>query len=448
MKKRLLSKLQNFHNKYSLKNNQEIRLQVAKQNFKSIFIILHIVFLFGLINLIPLIAIHSNDLLEYHSQLIYFGLFTLFSFMDIMVYIIIKFMLKSESIILLNMPLYLAFIAVYFLIIYGTVTFGSILTGVLLLSTVSLVILIFMNVHPVAFIAMIIVPFVEIGNLILKQKSTSAFADLILLFVVLCALAFYKRISVVSTMCATSRLEDQKKKLEKEYSRQSAEIETQAIELIRQNRKLMKIQDETIISLSNLVENRDSDTGGHVKRTSKYVNILANAAFHKHLYPEIIDEDFIELVTKAAPLHDIGKIIVPDAILKKPGRLEDNEFEMIKRHASEGGKIVQEVLGVSDDPNYVEMAKNIAMYHHEKWNGKGYPCGINGDEIPLCARLMAVADVYDALVSKRCYKQAMTFDEATEIIKVSSGSHFDPVLVDLFLEKTEDFKEIAERYKD
>jgi len=223
---------------------------------------------------------------------------------------------------------------------------------------------------------------------------------------------------------------------------------TNELNMYKVQNQLLKVQEHTIISLSNLVENRDSDTGEHVRRTSDYVYMIAQEAQKKGLYTNILTDEYIEILKNAAPMHDIGKIVVPDAILKKPGKLEPEEFEQIKMHTTAGAKIISEILGPVQTPAFVTATQEIAESHHEKWNGKGYPCGINGDEIPLCARLMAVADVYDALVSKRCYKQAMTFDEATEIIKVSSGSHFDPVLVDLFLEKTEDFKEIAERYKD
>ena len=134
-----------------------------------------------------------------------------------------------------------------------------------------------------------------------------------------------------------------------------------------------------------------------------------------------------------APMHDVGKITVPDAILRKPGRLTDEEFGQIKLHAAAGGKIVRQILDGIADEEYINFASDIASYHHEKWDGTGYPEGLSGNAIPLCARIMAIADVYDALVSERCYKTAMSENEALEIIKSESGKHFEPELVTMFL---------------
>lgn len=212
------------------------------------------------------------------------------------------------------------------------------------------------------------------------------------------------------------------------------EVDKKTEALREQVERLNELQNNTIIAMANLIENRDGDTGEHIKRTSSYVYMLAKAAKEAGYEADELSDEYIELLKNVAPMHDIGKITIPDNILKKPGRLTDEEFEKIKAHSVEGGRIIREVLGDIESKEYVETAATVATYHHEKWNGMGYPEGLKGKDIPLCARIMAIADVFDALVSKRCYKDAMTFDEAFNIIENSSGSHFDPTLAKLFIE--------------
>lgn len=199
-------------------------------------------------------------------------------------------------------------------------------------------------------------------------------------------------------------------------------------------RRIVKLQDHTIDSLANLVENRDIDTGDHIQRTSSYVNMLAIKAYEADVYPEVINWKFIELVTRVAPLHDIGKIVVPDSILKKPGKLTDEEYNLMKTHTTEGVRIIQDIFSMAEDKDYVKTAMDVAGCHHEFWDGRGYPKGLKGEEIPVSARIMAIADVFDALVSVRCYKKAMPVEDAFNIIKEDAGSHFDPVLVKIFLD--------------
>ncbi len=212
-----------------------------------------------------------------------------------------------------------------------------------------------------------------------------------------------------------------------------SEIHEQAQKIQIQNEKVIEMQNNTIIGMANLVENRDVDTGEHVKRTSFYVKVLAMEARKTLEYQQVLTDKYIELLVKAAPMHDIGKIVVPDAILKKPGKLTLDEFLQIQRHTVEGARIVHEVLDDNSDPEYVQMAADIALCHHEKWNGSGYPQQLSGYDIPVSARLMALADVFDALVSLRCYKEPFSCDEAFKIIEEASGKHFDPVLVECFL---------------
>jgi len=210
-------------------------------------------------------------------------------------------------------------------------------------------------------------------------------------------------------------------------------------ELVVNQKRVSAMQSHIIFSLSSLIENRDMETGEHVARTSAFVEKLARDAMADGVYSDIITEDFVQKMRTLAPMHDIGKIIVSDQILRKPGRLTAEEFAQMKQHASAGGAIVREVLeGVTDEES-VSFASDIAGYHHERWDGTGYPEGLSKDAIPLSARIMAIADVYDALISERCYKKALPEEEAVQIIKDSAGTHFDPQLVDVFLRHRQDF---------
>lgn len=226
------------------------------------------------------------------------------------------------------------------------------------------------------------------------------------------------------------------------------QVKNQTINLKERNQKVDELQNHIIYSLASLVENRDSDTGAHINRTSSYIRIIAKAAKEKGLYKDILKDDYILVLERAAPLHDIGKIVVPDAILKKPGKFTEEEFALMKTHAIKGADIVQEIVGISEDKVYVKTAQDIALSHHEKWNGTGYPYGLEKEKIPLCARMMALADVFDALVTKRCYKESMSMDEAFNIIIDGSGTQFDPALVELFVESREEIEEVTRLYSE
>ena len=192
------------------------------------------------------------------------------------------------------------------------------------------------------------------------------------------------------------------------------------------------LQDKLILGMSDIIESRDNNTGGHVKRSSLAIRIFADE-LRKHKDKYNFDEQFLRNIIKAAPMHDLGKIAVDDRILRKPGKFTDEEFEEMKTHSSKGANIVRQILDGVEDSDFCNVAINLTHYHHEKWNGKGYPCGLKGKEIPIEARIMALADVFDALVSKRCYKEKMNFNDAFNIIRESLGSHFDPELGEVFL---------------
>ena len=201
----------------------------------------------------------------------------------------------------------------------------------------------------------------------------------------------------------------------------------------------------TIFALSKLAESRDDDTGQHLERTQIYCEMVARRLMVKGTFPEVVDERFIETIYWASPLHDVGKVGVPDQVLCKQGKLTDEEFEIMKLHTTRGSETLRLVTESYPDNNFIRMGLAIARSHHEKWNGSGYPDGLAGEQIPLAARIMAVADVYDALTSKRCYKDAMTHQQATEIILRDSGSHFDPAVVEAFEEIADEVDRIRAR---
>ena len=209
--------------------------------------------------------------------------------------------------------------------------------------------------------------------------------------------------------------------------------------LILNQNKITDMQSQMISGLANIIENRDLETGEHITRTSSYVKKIALLCKKEDVYTDELTDEYIHLIYTLAPMHDIGKIMVSDAILRKPGKLTKEEFEEMKKHSEVGGNIVKEVLNGVTDENHIKVGYNIAKYHHERWDGKGYPEGLCGEAIPLSARIMAVADVFDALISKRCYKEAMPYEEAFKIIEEESGTHFDPNLVKVFLKYKEEF---------
>lgn len=192
------------------------------------------------------------------------------------------------------------------------------------------------------------------------------------------------------------------------------------------------MQSGMITLMAEIVENRDDNTGGHIRRTAKYVESIAKELKRQGTYREILSDSYIEDMVVAAPLHDIGKIHIPDVVLNKPGKLTEEEFEIMKTHTTAGQELLTHAKAELGESEYLNMAVEMAAYHHEWWNGKGYPYGISGEEIPLCARIMAVADVFDALTSKRCYKNAMPIDKAYAIIREESGTHFDAAVVEAF----------------
>jgi PAS domain S-box-containing protein len=208
--------------------------------------------------------------------------------------------------------------------------------------------------------------------------------------------------------------------------------------------QLQEARAATILGLAKLAEYRDEGTGTHLERIREYARIIAEEMSHHPKYQDYISQDYIEDIFRSSILHDIGKVGVPDAILLKPERLTPEEFEVIKRHTLLGGDALNDIDSKIEGVSFLTLGKEIAYYHHEKWDGSGYPKGLSDDNIPLSARFVALADVYDALTTKRFYKEAYTHDKSRDIIIGLRGTHFDPDVVDAFLARESDFKRICD----
>ena len=217
--------------------------------------------------------------------------------------------------------------------------------------------------------------------------------------------------------------------------RLQAEVKGKTKEIVRMQRSI-------IGSFATMIEARDGITGLHIKNTGSFVRVLVRAMQKDARYREVITDEYAEMVSEAAYLHDIGKIAVPDHVLQKPGKLTDEEFAIMKRHPEEGAKIIRDTLGSLENDEYVTIAYDMARYHHEKYAGGGYPCNLHGEEIPLSARIMAICDVYEALRSKRHYKEGFSVEKAVAIIQENRGTQFDPYITDIFLEHIDEMEAV------
>jgi response regulator RpfG family c-di-GMP phosphodiesterase len=234
------------------------------------------------------------------------------------------------------------------------------------------------------------------------------------------------------------------KKVEDELEKYSRHLKQLVEEKVQE---ISASQMATIYALIKLAESRDDETGAHIERTASFCRLLAEKARLIPEYAEEVNDTFLETIFKASPLHDVGKVGIPDNILLKPDKLTDHEFEIMKTHVQIGYDALVNVAQQYDKNEFLKMGMEIALYHHEKWNGSGYMKGLTGDAIPLSARIMALADVYDALRSKRVYKEAFSHEKSMEIIISDKGSHFDPVLVDIFVQHQEEFRSLYESIK-
>ena len=211
--------------------------------------------------------------------------------------------------------------------------------------------------------------------------------------------------------------------------------------------EIAHMQNGLIYVLADMVESRDKNTGDHVRKTAAYVRLIMEKMKEKGMHADKLTDAYVEDVANSAPLHDVGKIMVSDIILNKPDRLTDEEYELMKKHTTAGSRIIDSAMALVSDSGYLREAKDLATYHHERWDGKGYPSGLAGEDIPLSARIMAVADVFDALVSKRSYKEPFSFEKSMEIIKEGVGTQFDPEIAELFVEYAEDVRRVTKDHE-
>ena len=211
--------------------------------------------------------------------------------------------------------------------------------------------------------------------------------------------------------------------------------------------EIAHMQNGLIYVLADMVESRDKNTGDHVRKTAAYVRLILEKMKERGIYADKLTDEYMADVANSAPLHDVGKIMVSDTILNKAGKLTDEEFAIMKGHTTAGSKVIASAMSLVSDSGYLKEAKNLANYHHERWDGKGYPSGLSGEDIPLSARVMAVADVFDALVSRRSYKEPFTFEKAMSIIEEGAGTQFDPEIAKLFIESAEDVRAITETHQ-
>ncbi len=209
-----------------------------------------------------------------------------------------------------------------------------------------------------------------------------------------------------------------------------------------------KLQDVLVTSITELVEFRDKITGGHARRTASYLNILIEQLYTHSRYSNIVNKEFAENMLRSAPIHDVGKIGINDNILTKTSILDDKERASMKQHTILGGIAIQKAIDQIPDSNFLHVAKDMALYHHERWDGSGYPDGLAGEEIPFSARLMAIVDVYDALTTRRSYKEPYTHEQALNVMSSLRGTHFDPDLLDVFIACEDEFNTVCESFKE
>ncbi len=268
------------------------------------------------------------------------------------------------------------------------------------------------------------------SQMIERRKKVSVYTFMVVITILLAIQVFYPEsliTSMLPAICVVMLYENFENPIEKQ--------------LHAYNHGMVK-------GFATLVESRDDSTGGHIHRTQGYVHILIRRMRKHSAYRRILDADYVENIVKAAPMHDIGKIATPDEILQKPGKLTDEEYATMKEHAATGGDIIKKTFSGVDEQEFLHIAYEVARYHHERWDGKGYPEGLKEEEIPLHARIMAIADVFDAVSANRCYRSAMPLDQCFSIIEEGAGTQFDPRLAAIFLEARDEVTRFYELNKE
>ena len=427
--------------------SQELRESLVEKNLYRFRVALHFILMYGIAAYIYTYVQYYSEISSVKYHLLYYILFIGISVFGIITSVIMQ-RCKKLPYFLRVFPYAFAFVFMTGIAGYAIGVLNSPFSGIVVFSSIGIVGLFCLNISPLFILFSYTVFNVAVQKYVYLSLGKQGVIDFLLISGLLVAISMYKQKITKHDFLRTKMLEENREVLQDAVADQVQELKEKQSELQNQHQKIIDIQNNTIISLSNLVENRDSDTGEHVRRTSAYVNLLAHKAKNNGYCKKILTDDYISLLTKAAPMHDIGKIVVPDSVLKKPGKLKPEEFNEIKRHTTEGGRIVCEVLGEGEDKAYIKMAIDVASCHHERWDGEGYPNGLSGEDIPLSARIMAIADVFDALVSPRVYKEPFSVDKAMEIIKEEAGSHFDPTLATLFAGMEDDAVAVMEKYKD
>ena len=310
---------------------------------------------------------------------------------------------------------------------------------------------------------------VKLNGISFIAKSASLFIGFFILILALCVwLANYHLLYTLSAMTMSARkfaydseeardvsverlqkldikTGDEIENLYESLSKTIAETVGYIEDVENKGAQISRMQNGLIYVMADLVESRDQNTGDHVRKTAAYVQLILDKMKEKGLYQEILTDEYINDVVNSAPLHDVGKIKISDTILNKPGRLTDEEYEIMKTHTTAGSDIIKSAMDLVSDSGYLKEAKNLAKYHHERWDGKGYPSGKAGEDIPLSARIMAVADVFDALVSRRSYKDPFPFEKAMSIIEEGAGTQFDPTLAKIFVESADEVRNIVQK---
>ena len=300
-----------------------------------------------------------------------------------------------------------------------------------------------------AYVLGLMVPL--IFRVLIEQDESHLALGILLMFFMLMILASGHSIHKLIIQSLEQRFVNQSlaQQLAEKNNELEHKVEERSAQLRHKSEEVAHIRDVTIVAMGILAETRDNETGNHLKRTQNYIRLLANEMRTHPRFKNFLSEDNIEALYKLAPLHDIGKVGIPDHILLKPGKLTAEEFEIMKTHPVLGGNVLSSAERDLPAPSrFLHIARDIATGHHEKWDGSGYPEGKAGDAIPISARLMAIADVYDALISRRVYKKAYTHEMAVSIITQGRGTHFDPDLVDGFLLLQDEFKNISEKFRD
>jgi len=308
------------------------------------------------------------------------------------------------------------------------------------------------SMHPPAFFAYLLGLMLPlIFRVTVEQDETHYALGLMLLLFLLVMLGSGQFLSKFILLSLRQRFENETlaQQLASMNDVLESKVQERTAQLRHKTEEVAQIRDVTIMAMASLAETRDNETGNHLKRTQTYIRALAIKLREHPRFKEFLTDDNIESLYKLAPLHDIGKVGIPDAILLKQGKLTPEEFEIMKTHPLLGGNAIAMAESGLPTPNrFLHIAREIANGHHEKWDGSGYPLGLEGDDIPISARLMALADVYDALISKRIYKKPFTHAEAVAHIVQGRGTHFDPDVTDAFLAIQDEFHQIAERFSD